>query len=111
DHDLLLEARHRRLPREVDLGHAADREPADQRVAPAERHRIDLAGLPPPHAATSASGIVWPASACALRVPSIAARTSVSGRGSATGGIGVAGAGAANARSTAVIPPASPSRS
>ena len=37
DDDFLLEAGHRGLAREINLGHAADREPAQQRVAPAER--------------------------------------------------------------------------
>ena len=51
DHDLLLEAGHRGLAREVDLGHAADREPAEQRVAAAERRRLEVGGAVARHAA------------------------------------------------------------
>ena len=98
DHDLLLEARHRGLPREIDLGHAADGEPPHQRVATAERHRIDLAGLRAASCATlSAAGIGAPASACAASVPSIAARASLSGAGSGAIAVG-AGAGSVSAR-------------
>jgi hypothetical protein len=42
DDDLLLEAGHRGLPREIDLGHAADREATDQRVTSAERGRVEV---------------------------------------------------------------------
>jgi len=100
DHDFLLEAGHRRLARQIDLRHTADREPAQQRVAPAELHRLEIRGAVARH--------VTPR--CAASVPSIAARTSEGSGGNAAGSI-TAGCGATSAFSVAVMPPPRPSRS
>src|SRR6185312_9291186 len=100
DHDFFFEAGHCRLAREIDLRHATDREPAEQRVAAAELHRLEIRGAMPGHDSPR----------CAASVPSIAARTSDGSAGSATGAI-AGGDGATSAFSVAVMPPPRPSRS
>src|SRR5262249_1352825 len=102
DHDFLLEAGHRGLPRQVDPGHAAGRQPADERVAAAERGRLEVGGAMPHHRSSGGLPIGAPIAACAASVASIAARAGPATGSGATRGASTAGA--ANAASTSVIP-------
>jgi len=108
DHDLLVEPGHRGLAREIDLGHAAGREPAHQAVALSERDRLFERGSPS-HGGNAPSGEpatpAWAASVAAI------ASSAPSATLPSTAWTWRSGSAGRNASSTSVIPPPRPARS